>query len=301
MRDISEAVRKGAPSQLRRDLYVFFLEGGWLRLIGSLAFFYIMSNVVFAGLYMMEPGCISDGRPQSFADAFFFSVQTMSTIGYGAMSPASTYGDLIVTVEAAMGLLGVAIATGVMFAKLARPTAGALFANTMVLHDRDGVRTLSFRVGNARGIEIVDAVMAVSVLKDVLTKEGHHLRQLYDLKLVRSRTPIFVLSWLVMHEIDADSPLADVDWTNPGSSLMSFVCTMTGHDATYAQQVHARQIYAPDAIRVNARYVDVISELEDGRLMIDYERFHDTVPEALSAPDASETEEVAEAGLAGAE
>lgn len=190
------------------------------------------------------------------------------------------------TVEAAVGLLGVALATGVIFAKVARPTSGALYSAVMVLNTENGRPTLAFRVDNARGTEVVEATMSVSVLKDVITPEGHHLRRMLDLKLVRARSPIFALTWLVMHEIDAESPLASVDWSQPDRDIMSIVCTMTGLDGTYGQTVHARYIYSPEDIRVGARFVDVLSELEDGRLMIDYTRFHDTSPDEATRPGA---------------
>lgn len=278
-RELGEAVRRGAPTSLRRDLYLFFLEGSWTRMFATMTLLYVVINVVFAGLYLLEPGSVSSASPGSFADAFFFSVQTMSTIGYGAMSPASPWGHAVVTVEAAVGLLGVALATGVIFAKVARPTSGALYSAVMVLNDQEGRPTLAFRVGNARGTEVVEATMSVSVLRDVITPEGHHLRRMFDLKLVRARSPIFALTWLVMHVIDEESPLASVDWSQPDRDIMSIVCTMTGLDGTYGQTVHARYLYRPEDIRVGARFVDVLSELEDGRLMIDYTRFHDTLSE----------------------
>lgn len=153
---ITEPVRLGAPSELRRDLYFFFIEGSWTRLMATLAFLYVLVNALFAALYLFVPGSISGGD-ESFADAFFFSVQTFSTLGYGAMSPASPWADLIVTIEAATGLLGVALATGLMFAKASRPSSGVMFSQPVVVTERDGVPTLTFRVANARGNDVVDA------------------------------------------------------------------------------------------------------------------------------------------------
>lgn len=277
-RDVSEAVRRGAPSELRSDLYFFFMEGSWTRMIVFLLFMYVMINVVFAGLYLLEPASIGISSARAFGDAFAFSVQTMSTIGYGAMSPKTSYGDLVVTVEAAVGLLGVALATGLMFAKASRPRASVLFSNYILVHNMDGKRILTFRVGNARGNEVVEASISISVLRDHVSPEGHHLRKVIDIPLVRSRTPVFALSWVVMHEIDENSPVADIDFATC-DGVLGFIVTMMGHDATYGMTTHARKTYWPEEVLVDRRFVDVMSQLDDGRLMIDYGKFHDTEPD----------------------
>jgi inward rectifier potassium channel len=281
-RSIGEAIRKGTPSELRRDLYFYFMEGSWKRYFVVLAFLYVMVNVFFAALFALQPGCIDGANPESFADAFFFSIQTFSTIGFGALSPATEYADIIVTAEAGVGMLFVALATGLTFAKASRPRASALFSKVMVITKRHGVPTLVFRVGNARGNDVVDATITVTVLADEITPEGEHMRRLSELKLVRDRTPLFALSWTVMHVIDEDSPLYGIDWDRPDETLIAFIATLIGHDGTYGQTVYARHNYDCDDLRYGQRFVDVISQLPDGRLMIDYDKFHDTEPIEMS-------------------
>ncbi len=284
-RRLDEAVRKGAPAELRRDLYFFLMEGSWTRLLFALGFVYLLVNVIFAGLFMLEPGAITGADTTSFADAFSFSIQTMSTIGYGALSPATGYANLLVAIEAAVGILGVALATGIMFAKASRPQASVLFSRPMVISQRHGKPTLMFRVGNARGNEVVEAAINVSVLCDEVSPEGHHLRRMHDLRLVRDRSPFFTLSWLVMHEIDEDSPLAGVDWAKPDAVIL-FAVTMRGHDATYGQTTFARRIYEPGDVQVGHRFVDVISETPDGQMIIDFTHFHDTVADEAASTQA---------------
>ena len=274
---VGEAIQKGAPSELRRDLYFYFIEGSWTRVFAVLIFMFLLTNVVFAMLYVLQPGCIDAVRANSLADAFYFSVQTMSTIGYGVMAPATAYGHTIVTIEAAVGLIGVALATGLMFAKASRPRNSVLFSDTMVISKQNGRPVLVFRAGNARGNDIVDATMTVSVLRDEFTPEGHHIRRIHDLKLARQNSPFFSLTWVLMHEIDADSPLYDVDWDNPHDHLVGVIVTLVGHDGTYGQTIYARHLYSPDEIKPDRRFVDVLSQLDDGRLMVDYTKFHDTI------------------------
>lgn len=284
-RKLGTAIRRGAPSELRRDLYFFFMEGSWTRLLFTLGFVYLMVNCFFAALYLIEPGSIAGAEDATFGEAFAFSIQTMSTIGYGAMSPATAYGDMIVALEAAVSILGVALATGVMFAKASRPQSSVLFSEPMIITQYDGKPTLMFRVGNARGNEVVEASIKVSVLCDEITAEGHHMRRMYDLELVRDRSPFFTLSWQVMHVIDEKSPLYEVDWDNPAARIILFAVTMNAHDATYSRETYARHVYLPHDVEPNHHFVDVISETEDGEMVIDFTHFHMVEPDALDTVD----------------
>ena len=285
---VGDAVRKGAPSELRRDFYFFFMEGPWSRLVVTLMFIYLTINATFAGLYLLEPGAIGGAHARSFADAFYFSVQTFSTIGYGVLTPATPYGNLVVTAEAAVGLLSAAFATGLMFAKAARPHSSTLFSNVFLVSPRNGIPTVTFRVGNARGNDVVDATITVTILKTEITREGDRLRRMHELPLLRNRSPIFTMTWVVMHEIDERSPLAGVDWSDP-KDLLGLVVTLVGHDGTYGQTTYARHVYYPENARVGHRFVDVMSQLPDGRMAIDYSLFHETVAEnaASLAPSGS--------------
>lgn len=269
------AVRAGTPSELRSDLYHYFIDGPWSRLLVAMSFLYLIGNVLFAALYQLNPGSIVGA--QTFGDAFFFSVQTMSTIGYGAMNPGSAWGNAIVTIEAAFSLASIAMATGVMFAKASRPRASVLFSEKLVITRRNGVPTLCFRMGNARGSEIVDAHISVSILVEEITPEGHHLRRLQDLKMVRNRTPVFFLTWAVMHEIDETSPLYGADLNDPSSYILGIVALFTGHDGSYGQTTYARHIYEAQNVYPWHRFVDVLSQLPDGRALVNYRLFHDVV------------------------
>ena len=281
-RTIAEVVRRGTPAELRKDIYFFFIEGSWTRLLFTLVFVFGMANVFFAGLYMLDPGSI-DGSAAfvSFADAFNFSVQTMSTIGYGTLSPGTSWANLVVTFEAAFGVLGAALATGIMLAKASRPSSSVLFAKNLLLNRFGGKPTLMFRAANARGNEIVEASVTLSVLIEEVTPEGQHLRRVHDLELVRDRSPMFSMTWLIMHVVDENSPLEDVDWDSPEKTVMGFIVTMLGFDGTLGQQTHARHMYLPSDLRVNDEYQDVLGELPDGRLVIDLTNFHDTRPSEM--------------------
>jgi inward rectifier potassium channel len=277
---VGAAVRIGAPPELRRDLYFFFLEGSWGRVLASFAFFYLALNVLFAGLFMLDPEGIAgvgDNGRATFADAFFLSVQTLGTIGYGVLHPRTEWANFVVTVEAAVGMLFAALATGTMLAKATRPRSSVLWAEPLVITAHDGRPTLMLRVANARGNDVVDASMSLSALVDTVSAEGNHMRRVLDLKLVRDRQPMFALTWTVQHIIDAASPLHGLD-VGPSGQLLAIVATMMGHDGTYGQTVYSRKIYQPSDLRLDHAYVDVMGQLPDGRLVIDLTKFHDTRP-----------------------
>ena len=280
-----EAVRKGTPSELRRDLHFYFMEGGWTRFILILCFLFFFLNLFFAGLYMLRPDCIQGGRANSFPDAFFFSVQTMTTIGYGGLSPATDYGNVIVTLEAATGILFTALATGLLVAKASRPTSGILFSKRMVIYTRHGEEHLVFRAGNARGSDIVDASVQVTAVAEERTPEGEAMLRMHDIELVRERSPLFAYTWSVMHRLEPDGQLrAWLD--NPDGPLRMLIVTLSGHDDTYGRTIYERHTYQAGDIRPGHRFADIHSFLPDGRLLLDYSRFHDVEPTGDSGPDA---------------
>jgi inward rectifier potassium channel len=274
---LGDAVRKGTPSELRNDLYSFFLDGSWSKFFAVFVAVYLLGNVFFAGIYMIDPDSIGGSRLNSFADAFYFSAQTMATIGYGVLHPKNDFSNMVVVIEAAVSLAGTALVTGLMVAKSSRPTAKLVFSKPILITKMDGKLTLLFRVGNTRGKDIASAEMTLSLLTDWVSPEGQHMRRMNDLKLVRRRSPFFNLSWLVMHEIDDESPLKALirDDNTLDSRALGFVSVLTGHESTYGQTVYARHIYPIENVVFNQYFVDVMSELPDGRLMIDYAKFHD--------------------------
>src|SRR4028119_1320700 len=180
-----EIVRKGISHSDWRDPYHLLLTLGWSRFIGLIVVSYIDTNTLFALLYLAGGDCLKNARPGSFWDAFFFSVQTMATIGYGAIYPSTDYANVLVTLEALVGLIGVAMSTGLMFARFSRPTARVLFSRVAVIAPHNGVPTLMLRVANERRNQVLAAQMGGALLRNEVTAEGEYMRRFYDLKLVR--------------------------------------------------------------------------------------------------------------------
>lgn len=275
----NEIVRIGLSHFHWSDLYHFLLRISWPNFLILICVTYLLTNTLFAFAYLAGGNGIENAQPGSFKDAFFFSIQTMATIGYGAMYPRTPYTHLLVAVEALVGLLGFAMATGLMFARFSRPTARVLFSRVAVICPYNGVPMLMFRVANQRINWIVEAQIRVTLLLPVeVTPEGHSIRRLSDLKLVRSMTPLFSLTWVVMHPIDEESPFFPVSEDALLSMKPELIVTLMGLDETVSQTIHTRHFYRADDMLWNMRFVDVLFTTSKGDRYIDYTHFHDVTP-----------------------
>lgn len=271
-----DLVRLGLTPHWSEDLYHRTLRLTWPQFLLLIAGAYLAVNVVFATLFFLQPGSITNARPGYFRDAFFFSVETFGTIGYGVLAPGSDYANILMTVETLVGLTFVALTTGVMFARISRPTARVLFANVAVVTPHDGVPTLMVRIGNERPNQILEAEVSVTLLREESSIEGRRMRRFYDLRLERAHTPTFALSFTVMHKIDAASPLYGHNAVSLDAIGAELLMTVTGLDETSAQALHARHSYLPDDLRFGHAYADIFGLMKDGRRAIDYGRFHMT-------------------------
>jgi len=258
------------------DLYHRLLTVPWAGFYALVTIAYGAFNTIFALLYLLQPGSIANAAGD-FADAFFFSVQTMATIGYGEMRPATLYANILVSIEVLLGLSAFALATGVIFARVSRPTARVLFSAVAVITRHDGRPTLMFRAANQRSNRILEAQVTLTYARDETTAEGQELRRWHDLKVERARSPLFSLSWSVMHVIDETSPLHGATPESLRAQGAELIVTIVGLDETLAQTIHARHLYRRRDILFGRRFADILTRGEDGAQTVDYRRFHDTV------------------------
>jgi inward rectifier potassium channel len=259
------------------DFYHQLLTISPWTLFAVLVVTYVTFNLVFAALYVLQPGGIANAAPGSFFDAFFFSVQTMATIGYGDMHPATVYTNLLVTIEVLLGMTGLALATGLVFARFSRPTARVMFSKVAVVMDHNGVPSLMFRVANRRRNEILEAQVTVMLLRDEINAEGVEMRRFHDMAVARPHTPMFALTWTVIHPIDQSSPLLGASHESLLRAHAQIVVSIMGIDEIFSQTVHARHTYEAGEIHWNHRFADILSRAADGHRQIDYRRFHDMV------------------------
>ena len=263
-----------------KDFYHFVLSRSWPVFFLLIGLFFLMTNLVFAWLYMARPGSVTNAH--TFEEMFYFSVQTLATIGYGGLAPATRYAHLIVALEAIVGIVSFALVTGITFNRFARPSARVLFSNRIVISRRNGVPHLMFRMANWRRNQIVQARLSVVLLVTDRTAEGDVMRRQIDLPLVRERTGVFFLTWTAMHLIDEKSP-----FFGPGAldrlraQQAEIYLGLTGLDETIGQVIHVRRQYNLEDVVPSARFADVLSSNPDGSRVIDYRKFHDVIEEAL--------------------
>jgi inward rectifier potassium channel len=259
------------------DFYYFLIATSWPILLLCFVGVFLGTNALFGGLFALFGG-VESARPHSFVDGFFFSVETMGTIGYGEMTPRSVPAHLLVTVESMLSMLFLAVVTGLVFAKFSRPRARVAFSNVAVVAPRNALPTLMFRVANERANHIVEAQLRVTLMANEVTQEGEHLRKMTDLPLLRSHSSAFILTWTAMHVLNEQSPLYGATPERLAEQQVEVLVTFTGYDATLAQTIHARYSYVAAEILFDRRFVDIIQVLPDGKRRIDFTRFHHTEP-----------------------
>jgi len=272
-----EFIIKGYRIHLLSDFYHALLRHSWPVSFVVITVAFISLNALFALAYMALGG-IHGAAPGSFADAYFFSLQSMSTIGYGAMYPESHSAHLLVLVESIVGLIQAALATGLVFAKFSRSTSRMEFAREVVVSPVDGIPTLMIRLGNERANSIVDVQVRLALSRTETTAEGHHFYRNYELSLIRDRLLSLSRSWTLFHRIDDHSPLYGQTPETLREQGVELFVMVVGIDDTTIQAVHAGHRYSHLQIRFGARYVDILSETADGNIILDLERFHDVEP-----------------------
>ncbi len=261
------------------DLYHRSMSIYWPVFFGSAAAIFVTLNAIFAGLYYLGDDPIANAGRKSPLELFYFSIETLATVGYGDMHPQTDYGHFIATIEIFTGMCFLAVLTGLVFARFSRPRARFVFANQAVISDHEGHRTLMIRMANARHNAISRANARLWLIRAERTKEGDQLRRFYELKLDRADHPMFVLSWTLFHIIDKISPLYGATPPDLAEGDAMLVLNVGGLDDSSAQQLYARRVYSWRDIKWQHRYRDITSVSANGRFLLDYNKFHDVVPE----------------------
>jgi inward rectifier potassium channel len=261
------------------DLYHRAMTVYWPVFFGSAAVLFVTLNAVFGFLYWLGHEPIANAEGNGPLAYFYFSIETLATVGYGDMHPQTDYGHLIATVEIFTGMSFLAVMTGLIFARFSRPRARFVFADTAVITQHEGRQALMIRTANARHNTISRANARLWLIRAERSREGDQLRRFYELKLDRSEHPMFVLSWMLFHIIDKDSPLYGATASDLEEGDALFVLNVGGLDDSSAQQLYARHVYSWRDIRWNHRYKDITSVSPQGRFLLDYTKFNDVVAE----------------------
>jgi inward rectifier potassium channel len=253
------------------------MTASWPSFIGGAAFVFVAFNAVFAFFYWIGNQPISNVPGGAYIDYLYFSIETLSTAGYGDMHPDTHYGHFIATVELFTGIFSMSLMTGLIFARFSRPNPRLLFADNPVISNYEGHPTLMVRLANERHNIIGNATARLWLYKNLVSMEGELFRRFYELPLVRNESPALALSWTLFHVIDEQSPLYGLTADDLKAANVALTIVVSGYDIVAAQTVNARKSYDHSDILFGQRYVEILGTTEDGRLKVDYGRFHETL------------------------
>lgn len=272
----TDALKVGLSRFNWRDPYYVVLTISWRGFFAMILAFYVVANLGFAGLYAIDPNSIAGPHPGQFLDDFFFSVETLGTVGYGVMSPGDLYGHILSSLEVVFGLVIAAMITGLVFARFSRPQARLLFSDVAVITPYEGKSALMVRLVSERNKGIADATARMMVLREMRTPEGHVMRRFTDLPLARSFSPIIALSWTLIHLIDEESPLWGKSLEELKAEAVSIFISVGGYDEAISAWVVDRKTYSSDRLLYGHAFEDIMSDSEDGLIILDLTRFHAT-------------------------
>ena len=264
-----------------RDSYHWILTLSWPRFAALICGGYLALNVVFAFLYELAPDSIAEMPRHSFSGAFFFSVQTLATVGYGHMYPTTLYGNILTTVEIMVGMFGLAVSTGLIFVRFSRPTARIEFTDKVVIAPFDGKATLMLRVANLRHYSMAEAEFKIMFMRDEQVAEGDNIRRFYPLKLHFDRIITFPVALTLRHTIDKESPLHGMTAETLQEFDARLVASVVGIETVIQAAVQSQKDYSWRDIVFGERFVEIYTETGEGRLTVDYGRLHDTEPAPL--------------------
>ena len=272
-----EIIAEGLHLNFWADISHRCMTASWPAFIGGAVLVFVVFNAIFALFYWIGDQPIANVPGGAYIDYLYFSIETLSTAGYGDMHPQTHYGHFVSAVELFTGIFSMSLMTGLIFARFSRPNARLLFANHPVISNQEGKPTLMIRFANERHNVIGNATARLWLLRDEVSREGGALRRFYELPLVRNEHPVLALSWTLYHVLSGESPLSGLDANDLAASGVSLVVVVSGYDVVAAQIVHARKSYDHSDILFGHRYADILDTTEDGRLRIDYGRFHETI------------------------
>ena len=271
-------VRTNSVKPGLRDLYRSILALNWPRFALAVLSVYLLLNILFASAYLAGGSCIAEMKPGSFSSAFFYSVQTLSTVGFGHLYPANLYGDLVTTIEIVVGMFFTAVVTGLIFVRFSRPVARLLFSEAMVISNYNGKPTLQIRIANLHHQAMVEAEFRMMIVRKELVDGDDGARRFYALKLEFDRLIIFPSAVTIRHVIDETSPLHGVTPAQLAASATRFMTSIVCIDTVIQAPVQSQTGYVAGDVRFGHRFVEIYTDHPDGRLEVDYGRLHETEP-----------------------
>ncbi|HUB66306.1 MAG TPA: ion channel [Candidatus Methylacidiphilales bacterium] len=279
-----EFVKLNAERQDFRDIYHWLLTLSWPQFSGLILAVYLAVNLIFSAFYYLGRPCIAGA--DSFSDAFFFSVETLATVGYGHLYPQTLYGHIVATVEIMAGMFGMAVITGLIFIRFSRPLARIVFSRNLVISPFDGQPALMMRVANLRHHAMAEAEFRMMLIRTVWVKEGEHMRRFYPLTLQFDRVIAFPVALTIRHIIDAKSPLHGLTAEDLKESDARIFASVVCIDTVISSSIQSQQDYTWRDIHFGKRFVEIYNDLDATTMTVDYGRLHDIedIPDRKTEP-----------------
>jgi len=287
-----EFVKLNAKSFDLRDTYHLILTLSWPGFAGLVFGIYLLINLVFAALYLLDARAVAEMSPGSFSDAFFFSVETLATVGYGHMYPETFYGHLITMLEIMVGMFGLAVITGLIFVRFSRPTARMHFSKVAVIAPFEGVPNLMIRVANLRHQAMAEPEFRMILIRSTVTAEGDDVRRFRSLKLEFDHLIVSSVVLTVRHRIDEESPLFGMTPEEFQQQDIRIIASIVGVDTVIVAPVQSFGDYNYEQIEWNRRFVEIYDQNEEGQWTVDYARIDETediAPIQILAKDQEES------------
>ena len=270
-----------------RDLYLKMINASWTKFFTFVVLAFVITNLFFATVYYMAgddkiEGTVTNTGGGIFLRDFFFSVHTLTTVGYGNVVPHGFFTNAVAALEALTGLLGFAVATGMLYGRFSRPAARILYSENALVAPYHGITSLQFRIANRRSNELME--LEASVLLMTVVGSPEDLRREYKLLNLERRTVFFFpLTWTIVHPIDQDSPLYGKTADDLAQAQTEFLILIKGFDDTFSQSVHSRYSYRHEDLVWNAKFSQAFSVNDQGEMVLDLPRVssYTNVPAAI--------------------
>ncbi len=273
-------IREGLHPLESLSLYHWLLTISWPKFIGFIAVSYVIVNTLFAFAFLLcGPDALQSSTGnfagQPFYRAFFFSVDSFATIGYGNIVPVGVPANVLVTIEALLNILGIALATGVIFTRFSRPSPKIIYSRNAIVAPYRDMNALEFRIANARSNQLIEVQVQV-ILTKIEQSGSSTVRKFYDLNLERHRVVFFALSWTIVHPIDPNSPMWGLTHKDLIDADAEFLILLIGTDETVSQTVHSRSSYKADEVIWGAKFANMFLRNEaNGIVGMDLDRIHE--------------------------
>ena len=272
--------RIGLPFLNTANNYHILITMSWTKFWLLVASGYLLVNIFFASIYLLVGINNLDGTAGNtpfdhIMDAFFFSAQTISTVGYGHIYPKGMAANSVAALESMMGLLAFALATGLLYGRFSRPSAQISYSkNVLVAPYRENERGVMFRIANLRRNILIDLQVEV-IFSFNETVNGKTERKFYPLKLERSKVSVLTTSWTIVHPLNEDSPLIDMTKADLESTEAGFAILLRAFDDTFSQTVHSRTAYLHNEIVWGAKFKPLLDRDETGKIVLDLSKLSD--------------------------